>query len=491
MSHQIKTAVLCGLSLLVCGTAIVKAESSLKGTRPNVVMIMPDDLGYGSIPGYGGRKPSPNIDKLYHLGMRFEDFHASPTCAPTRAALLTGRNECYAGVTHTIQMRDRMNPELRLVPHMLKDVGYTTGIFGKWHLGDGPEFRPDQRGFDETYIHGAGGIGQNYDHSADFPNNDYNNPVLYHNGQVVETTGYCTDLFFDQAIRWMKAQQKAGKPFFCFITPNVNHSPKIPPILPDGSVGDIMENLDDNVGKMTRFLERAGLLEHTLYIYMTDNGMKPSGRKNLKGGKASAWEGGTRVPCFMYWKGKIEGGVECHKLTGHIDYYATFADLAGSDDPVPGGKAWDGRSLLPLFENPDSEWPNRYWVSHRTRWNDKERGKYAQGAIRDERFKLIYQKPNAPELYDLQADVSETTNVISQHPEVAEQLKKQFEAWWTDVVPHMINDDLPNVPKTHKPFHELYREAMGEEKYEAAMKAMTWTGGKGSEKKSKQKRAKK
>ncbi len=470
---------------------IAAQAAGLQGSRPNIVIVMPDDLGFGSIPHYGGQTPSPHIDKLGQIGMRFEDFHVSPTCAPTRAALLTGRHEVYAGVTHTILLRDRMNPDQRLITHMLKDAGYATGIFGKWHLGDDAEYRPDRRGFDETYIHGAGGIGQNYAHSADFPNNDYNNPVLYHNGKVIETKGYCTDLFFDQAISWMKTQRKSGTPFFCFVTPNVNHAPHIPPILADGSQGSIMGNLDDNVGKLTRFLDEAGLLENTLYIYMTDNGMKHSGTKNLKGGKATAYEGGTRVPCFMYWKGKVEGGIECDKLVGHIDFYATFAELVGSKDPAPGGNEWDGRSFLTLLENPDAEWPKRYWVSHRTRWNDKTQGKYQMGAIRDDRFKLHYTSANKAELYDLDADLSEKNNVIAQHPEVAENLKVQFEAWWKDAEPFMINDDLPKVPDIHKPYHELYREAFGEARYAAAMKAMTWDGGKPTKAKGEAKKKKK
>jgi arylsulfatase len=173
------------------------AEESLKGTKPNIVLIMPDDISYGSIQAYGGTKPSPNIDALYRKGLRFEDFHVSPTCSPTRASLLTGRHECYAGVTHTINMRDRLSLKSRTIADMLRAAGYTTGIFGKWHLGDEEPYRPDRRGFDEVYIHGAGGIGQNYAHSADFPNNDYNNPVLYHNGKAIETKGFCTDLFFD------------------------------------------------------------------------------------------------------------------------------------------------------------------------------------------------------------------------------------------------------------------------------------------------------
>lgn len=450
--------------------------SSLKGTRPNIVLIMPDDLSYGSIKRYGG-KSHPNIDKLFEMGMRFEDFHVSPTCAPTRAALLTGRHECYAGVTHTILMRDRMSLKSRTFTEMLQENGYSTGIFGKWHLGDDEAYRPDKRGFDEVYIHGAGGIAQNYSHSADFPNNDYNNPVLYHNGKAIKTKGYCTDLFFDRAIDWMKEQQKNDKRFFCYVALNVNHGPHIPPILPDGSKGDIMGNLDDNVGKMTEFLTTAGLLEDTLYIYMTDNGMSDSGKKKLKGGKTSAYEGGTRVPCVMYWKGKVEGG-ECNQLAGHIDFYSTITELVGADDPVPGGKKWDGRSILPLLENPDAEWAERYWVSHKTRWGNADTAKYSMAGIRNSRYKLVYSKRNKAELYDLKNDMREKNNVIGEYPEIAETLKEQYEAWWKDIQPYMVNDHLKKVPEENKPYHEMYRRDFGDEEYDKAMKAMTWEGGK-------------
>ena len=303
----INTIMKCKLTTLAMALLLVGAvftpssleAGTLAGSRPNIVIVMPDDASYGLIQAYGGKDPTPNLDHLYHKSLRFEDFHVSPTCSPTRAAMLTGRHECYAGVTHTINMRERMSLQSRTLVNMLSDAGYATGIFGKWHLGDEEAYRPDKRGFDEVYIHGAGGIGQNYDHSADYPNNDYNNPVLYHNGKSIETTGYCTDLFFDQAIRWMKEQQAKGKPFFCFVPLNVVHRPYIPPLLPDGTYGDkgsIEKNLDDNVGKMTAFLESSGLSENTLYIYMADNGAG-SGKKNLRGNKADVYEGAVASGC--------------------------------------------------------------------------------------------------------------------------------------------------------------------------------------------------
>jgi arylsulfatase len=469
----------CLLLMLFLGVSFVQGAESLKGTRPNIVIIMPDDISFASIAAYNNPKAnSPNIDTLYEKGVRFDNFHVSPTCSPTRAATMTGRHECYSGVTHTIYLRDRMNPELRTMPQMLQDVGYATGIFGKWHLGDSAEYRPDSRGFDEVYIHGAGGIGQNYTHSADFPNNDYNNPVLYHNGTAIQTTGYCTDLFFDQAIRWIGTQAAAQKPFFAYVTPNVAHRPHIPPILPDGSTGDMMQNLDENVGKMMAYLDEQGLSENTLLIYMTDNGA-PSGSMNLKGRKTFATEGGIRVPCIMYWKGTLDGGITNHDLAGHIDYYATFAELAGSDDPVPGGKMWDGRSLLPLFENPTgAEWPPRYWVAHRTRWDNADDSQYAHASVQDLKFKLFMPKAGQFELYEISEDKSERNNVARQYPEKVEQLKAVYDSWWEDIQAYMVNDHLDNVPKEHKPYHELYRDTFGEEKYKEAMRLMTWEGGK-------------
>ena len=472
---------LIALSLTAALSAVSQAAEGapLEGLRPNIVLIMPDDISYGSIGVYGGRTPSPNLDALYRKSLRFEDFHVSPTCSPARASLLTGRHECYAGVTHTINMRDRLSLKSRTVADMLKAAGYTTGIFGKWHLGDEEAYRPDRRGFDEVYIHGAGGIAQNYPHSADFPNDDYNDPVLYHNGKAVETEGFCTDLFFDQAIRWIGASLEAepDRPFFCYIPPNVNHGPHIPPILPDGSKGNSLINLDDNVGKMMKFLDASGLSENTLLIYMTDNGAN-SGNKRLRGGKGSPYEGGTRVPCLMYWEGKVGGGVDCARLVGHIDLYPTFAELAGSDAPVPGDRSWDGRSIRSLMEDPDAAWGPRHWITHKTRWGNANSAKYSQCAIRDSRYKLVIPKAGVHELYDLDSDLHEAEDIAAEHPEIVASLKATYDAWWEDIQPYLVNDGLEDVPKTLKPYHEIYRRDFGQERFDEAMELMTWKGGK-------------
>lgn len=467
------------LSFFACYSANAK---ELVGSKPNIVIIMPDDIGAKGLVHLGERdkRSAKHIQSIFDKGVRFTNFHVSPTCAPSRAAMLTGRHECYAGVTHTIQMRDRMNPDLRLFTHVLKDAGYATGIFGKWHLGDDSEYLPDARGFDEVYIHGAGGIGQNYQHSADFPNNDYTNPTLYHNGQVIRTQGYCTDLFFDQAIRWIDDQHQRDQPFFCFIPTNVPHTPHIPPLKADGTyhdVGEILRNLDANTGKLMAMLEERSLFENTLLIYFSDNGGESFGR--LKGGKSHAYQGGSLVPCAMYWKGVLEGGGEISQFTAHLDFYTTFARLAGlEDEPIPGGDVWDGRSLLPLFKSPDAAWPKRYFITHRTRWKEAEKSKYSRAAIRTGEFQLVWPKGRKQvELFNLANDLGQKVNVIEQYPEIVADLETVFDRWWVDIQPYLINDRLENVPKEHKPFHARYREAFGEEAFLEAMSQMTWDGG--------------
>ena len=180
--------------------------SSLSASRPNIIFVLTDDQGYGDLSCHGNPiLKTPNLDRLHDEGVRLVNFYVSPTCAPTRSALMTGRHEFRNGVTHTIFERERLTLAATTVAQVLKGAGYATGIFGKWHLGDQAEYRPDRRGFDETFIHGAGGIGQTYPGSCgDAPGNNYFNPAILHNGRFVKTEGYCTDVFFRQALRWIE-----------------------------------------------------------------------------------------------------------------------------------------------------------------------------------------------------------------------------------------------------------------------------------------------
>lgn len=194
--------VLCG-AFLATGR-LPSAGAAASPARPNILLVMTDDQGYGDL-GCTGNPilNTPNLDAFYKESVRFTDFHVSPTCAPTRSALMTGRHEFKNGVTHTILERERLTLQATTLAQVVKSAGYTTGIFGKWHLGDEAAYQPDKRGFDEVFVHGAGGIGQTFPGSCgDAPSNSYFNPFILHNGRFERTTGYCTDVFFAQATRW-------------------------------------------------------------------------------------------------------------------------------------------------------------------------------------------------------------------------------------------------------------------------------------------------
>src|ERR1043165_5294807 len=194
--------------LLFLGLSLSAAP--LAGRKPNIIFILTDDQGYGDMSCHGHPVlRTPNMDRLHDEGVRFTDFHVSPTCSPTRSAVMTGRHEFRNGVTHTILERERLTLKATTLAQVLKSAGYRTGIFGKWHLGDEAEYQPNRRGFDEAFIHGAGGIGQTYAGSCgDAPGNSYFNPAILHNGTFEKTEGYCTDLFFSRALTWMDERRK-------------------------------------------------------------------------------------------------------------------------------------------------------------------------------------------------------------------------------------------------------------------------------------------
>lgn len=198
MRTYILIPVLCFLSM----TSLAKAAGKLEGTKPNIIVMMTDDQGYAPVGRHGHPWiQTPNLDRMYDTSLRFTRFLVAPTCSPTRSALMTGRHPMRNGITHTILERERMTLNAKILPQQLKTVGYTTGIFGKWHLGDEEPYQPHTRGFDEVFIHGAGGIGQKYACScADAPGNKYFDPVIRHNGSFVKTSGYCTDLFFEASL---------------------------------------------------------------------------------------------------------------------------------------------------------------------------------------------------------------------------------------------------------------------------------------------------
>jgi arylsulfatase len=493
--------------VLVAVSAMHLATARAAAAKPNIILVMPDDVGYGDYACLGSPiMRTPVVDAFKKESLLFTQFHVSPTCSPCRSALMSGRHEFKNGVTHTILERERMSLKTFTLPQMLKTTGYTSGIFGKWHLGDEEAYRPESRGFDEVYIHGGGGIGQTYPGSCgDAPGNTNINPALWHNGKWEKTTGYCTDLFFGQALKWMDAKREAKQPFFAYIPLNAAHGPHVVPeeyykqYLGKPGVNEdtakffgMLENIDTNFGTLLKKLDEWGIADNTLVIYLaTDNG-GTSGVKifnaGMKGSKGTVYQGGTRAPCFFRWPaGGIKGGVECDALSAHLDLFPTLAEITGAKLSDDVNKQVEGRSLLPLLRNPKAEWADRMIVHHVGRWakGKSEEAKYDKAAIQNSRFTLV----NNKELYDLKADPGESTNVIADHPDVVASLRAAYEKWWTDVQPLLVNESVA-APKMN-PLKELYWKQFGGGPDAALLKRMDPSGPFGEERPAKARKNKK
>jgi arylsulfatase A-like enzyme len=457
-------------------TAAADGPSTLAGRKPNILLILTDDQGYGDVGRHGNPiLKTPHLDRMHDESVRLTDFHVSPTCAPTRCAIMTGRHEFKSGVTHTIFERERMSLKATTIAQVLQSAGYATGIFGKWHLGDEFERWPDKRGFDEMFIHGAGGIGQTYAGSCgDAPGNTYFDPAILHNGTFVKTSGYCTDVFFGRALAWIEAT-KDRKPFFAYITPNAPHGPlHCPPAYAEpyrGLVpGDVaaffgmIANIDENVGRLIEKLRSWGIEKNTLVIYMNDNGGTAGVKAwnaGMRGQKCTPYLGGTRAIGFFRWPGTL-APADVGALTAHLDLFPTFAELAGAK--IPAGVALDGFSLLPLLANPKADWPDRLLVTHVGRW---ARGKAAQSqcascSIRRGPYHAVSAGKGARtawELYDVKNDPGEKDDLAARKPEVVKSLAADYDRWWAEVLPCLENEDA--VGPAINPFKALYWKQFG------------------------------
>ena len=495
---MIKTSNSIIISILLCAfVSKATAAPSLKGLKPNIILVMTDDQGMGDLSCTGNEiVKTPNIDELYKHSTRFTDFQVSPTCSPTRAAIMSGRLPFEVGVSHTLMQRDRLAPAVVTFPQALQKAGYKTGLFGKWHLGDGDAYLPQNRGFDEVLMHGAGGIGQyGFGDFKENAKNKYFDNVLLHNDTIVKTKGFCTDVFFKAALSWIKKQQNAEQNFFAYITLNAPHGPLIAPEKykkrfieegynePTAARYGMIENIDDNMGVLMKKLEEWKALENTLIIFMTDNGsnMKTIGKKGqksklmahnagLRGHKDTNWEGGTHVPAFWSWKGVFDEGVDVSALTAHIDLYRTFCALAGAKIPESTLPP-KGRSLLPLLEDSNAKWSDRTLFTHRGRWGGGGRGKktralakYYGASVRTQRWRLVYEMDSkgGPWLSDISSDPGEQKNLINEFPEVAEQLKVEFDKWWDFSEAFLVNKDLPRIQAGSHHLHVLFDKQLKE-----------------------------
>jgi arylsulfatase A-like enzyme len=414
------------LFLLLLGAAPVES-------KPNIVLIITDDQGYGDL-GIHGNKDirTPNIDGLGAKSCRIDPFLVCPVCSPTRSSLLTGRYTYRTGIVDTFQGRSMMHSDEVTLAEMLGGAGYKTGIFGKWHLGDNYPLRPQDQGFQECLTIRGGGLGQ----PSDPPGGDhYTDATLYRNGAAFKSKGYCTDVFTDGALQFIDANK--DKPFFAYIAYNAPHTPlEVPagypldPKLPEvtAKVYAMVQNIDDNVGRLLKKLDELKLADNTILIFMTDNGPQQA-RYNagLRGLKGTTYEGGIRVPFFLRWPAGLKETRKVEAPFAHIDVVPTLLEAAGV--AAPAGIKMDGMSFLPWLKS-DKAAPDRTLFFQWHRGDEPE--KYRACAARGTRYKAVWSKPDAkPELFDLQE--GEKVDVSLEHPDIVARLTREYAAWYDDM----------------------------------------------------------
>ena len=454
--------------------------SAAPSAKPNIIFVLTDDQGYGDLSVHGNPiLQTPHLDALHAQSVRFTDFHVSPTCAPTRSALITGRHEFKNGVTHTIFERERLTLKATTLPQVLKEAGYTTGIFGKWHLGDEPAYQPERRGFDEVFIHGGGGIGQIYPGSCgDAPGNTYFDPAIKHNGKFEKTKGYCTDVFFAQAMKWIDTV-KGRQPFYAYIAPNAPHAPlQVRPEdearyrgkTPDENTAKyfgMVANIDDNIGRLTAYLRAAGLEQNTLFIFMNDNGGTGGVRvfnAGMRAQKGTPWLGGTRAASFWRWPARLQP-TDVSALAAHIDVFPTIAEIVGAKLSAAVTQQVEGRSLVPLLTDPQALWPERTLVTHVGRWprfSEPDAAKFANCSVRTKQWHLVSARGGSQpvwELYDVSIDYGEKNDVAAQHDDVVKKMAADYDTWWQATRPLLVNEQAIG-PKVN-PFKAEYWQQFG------------------------------
>ena len=409
-----------GIALGTIAASLGRAEGA-PARRPNVVVILTDDQGYGDIHSHGNdRIDTPNLDALAASGARFQRFYVSPLCAPTRASFLTGRYYPRTGVHGVSGGAETMRSEEVTIAEVLKAAGYATACFGKWHNGAHYPHHPLGQGFDEY-------LGVCCGHW-----NNYFDIVMDHNGKPEQTRGYVTDVLTDAALDFIERNRQ--KPFFVYLPYNTPHSPmQVPDKYFDKYVArgldprtaciyGMCECIDYNVGRLLARLDALGLGDETIVVFFTDNGPNgPRYNAGMRGAKGSVHEGGVRVPCFVRWRGHIEPGTVIEQIAADIDLLPTIAEMTGA--PLPEGVKLDGVSLVPLLTGQAKQWPERMiFTFHKNR-----------GAVRTQRYRLTLEGRRVA-LFDMEADPGQKRDIARHKPDVFHKLKAAYEAMRRDVM---------------------------------------------------------
>lgn len=442
--------------------------------KPNVILIITDDQGYGDF-GFTGNPhaKTPVLDNFAQQSIRFDNFYVSPVCAPTRSSLMTGRFSLRTGIRDTYNGGAIMASSEITIAEMLKEAGYKTGLFGKWHLGDNYPSRPNDQGFDEAVMHLSGGMGQVGDFTTwSQGDSSYFNPILWHNGKTEKYDGYCTDIFAGEAIRFIEKNRE--NPFFCYLAFNAPHTPLQVPdeyyqrfknIDPASGFGNdgrpfprmsekdkedarkvyaMVACIDENLGRLFQKLDELKISENTVVIFMTDNGPQQNryvaGMRERKG---SVYRGGIRVPLWIQYPARYKGNKEIETNTAHIDILPTLAEICNAK--LPSERIIDGKSLVPLIEGKQVDWANRTFFYY---WTRRYPELYNNISIQKGNFKLVGQTSyNAPldkfELYDINSDPYEQKNLVTEKKELASQLKAELDKMYRELI---TSENIVNQP---------------------------------------------
>ena len=459
------------LFFLLCFVFLIKCEKDT--TPPNVILIITDDQGYGDLNFNGNPNiKTPALDKFATESVRFNNFYVSPVCAPTRSSLMTGRYSLRTGVRDTYNGGAIMASSEVTLAEMLKQANFTTGIFGKWHLGDNYPSRPSDQGFDESLIHLAGGMGQVGDFTNYFKKDtSYFDPILWHNNEQKPYKGYCSDIFTENAIEFI--EKNKNNPFFCYLSFNAPHNPLQvpddyyqayrtldptdgidPELIPNEKISEktkdntrkvyaMVTNIDDNLKKLFNKVDELGIKDNTIVIFMTDNGPQHARYiSGMKGRKSSVYNGGIRVPFFLRFPAMFRGNQEVNQITAHIDLLPTLSKLCNVE--MPRDRKIDGRSFIPSINS--EKLPERSFFSY---WTRKYPELFNNIALQRGKFKLIGKTDyNSPienfELYDTYNDPFEKNNLVTQKKSIALSLKKEMHQTFLELV---NSENLKNPPR--------------------------------------------